>query len=140
MNNKHKNKIEKDYYYRNKERICKQRMESYYKNHEQNLQRMRDYRKSRKEKLALKQREYNKNEKQTVLDAYGGKCVHCGISDPEVLCIDHIDNNGAKHRKELVGKRIYRWLIDNDFPKGFQILCRNCNWKKLLAWKREMGK
>jgi len=33
------------------------------------------------------------------------------------------------HKKEI-GKRIYLWLLKNNFPKGFQILCFGCNIEK----------
>lgn len=47
------------------------------------------------------------------------------------LCIDHIDGGGNKHRAEIKGD-FYRWLIDNNFPPGFQTLCHNCNMAKGL--------
>mgnify|MGYP001599221854 CR=1 FL=1 len=67
--------------------------------------------------------------------AYGGKCNHCAISDIEVLDIDHIDNSGASDRKNnLHGYNLYRKLKKEGFPKeNFQLLCKNCNWKKHLA-------
>lgn len=63
------------------------------------------------------------------LKHYGGQCACCGETEPKFLGIDHIDNNGAAHRKEIgrSGKAIYYWLRDNNYPKGFQVLCHNCN-------------
>lgn len=60
-------------------------------------------------------------------------CAHCGFKDIRALCLDHINNDGAKHRKELIGKNaglgsaIYNILRKENFPKGFQVLCCNCN-------------
>jgi hypothetical protein len=70
--------------------------------------------------------------RQTVLSHYGNRCTCCGETTYEFLAIDHINNNGAKHRKEigLGGSRIYRWLKDNNYPDGFQVLCHNCNQAK----------
>lgn len=50
----------------------------------------------------------------------------------EFLTIDHIDGNGAEHRRTLKrgGITFYRWLINNGFPSGFQTLCYNCNCAK----------
>ena len=66
---------------------------------------------------------------------YGGnppRCACCVEYCIEFLTIDHINNDGAKHRKEW--KRygsIYEWLRAKKYPKGrFQILCMNCNWCK----------
>jgi hypothetical protein len=74
-----------------------------------------------------------------MIQEYGGKCNHCGIADVDVLDIDHINNNGAKHRKKgLYGYNLYRYLKKLGFPKDeYQLLCRNCNWKKELKRRRE---
>lgn len=61
-----------------------------------------------------------------VIEYYGGKCRCCGEKDYEFLCIDHIKGGGRKHR-DIVGANVDRWIIKNKFPKGFRILCHNCN-------------
>ena len=67
--------------------------------------------------------------KDEVFSAYGGyKCNCCGETIVEFLVIDHIDGGGTEHRKNVVGTGIYRWLRQNGFPEGFQVLCCNCNW------------
>ena len=71
--------------------------------------------------------------KDEVYARYGGySCTYCGENDKDVLTIDHINDDGNVHRKELNGSAhtIYQWLKDNDYPEGFQVLCRNHNWKK----------
>lgn len=71
-----------------------------------------------------------------VFAAYGGpSCACCGEAVFEFLTIDHIDNGGAKHRKELFGRRtggrmFYSWLKSQKFPPGYQVYCMNCNWGK----------
>jgi len=71
-----------------------------------------------------------------VLLAYGNVCACCGESHKEFLVIDHVDDNGAAHRRQLFGSQkgsgqaTYRWLQSNGFPPGFQTLCHNCNWAK----------
>lgn len=63
-----------------------------------------------------------------VLRAYGGKCACCHESTPEFLEMDHVQNNGAAHRREIGHTRLYAWLKANEFPQAaFQILCANCN-------------
>ena len=66
---------------------------------------------------------------QKVLNHYGTECACCGEVEPLFLTVDHMLNDGNKHRKEDPAGRtnIYRWLIRNGFPSGFQILCINCN-------------
>jgi hypothetical protein len=67
----------------------------------------------------------------SAIEAYGGyRCQWCGIDEPLVLCIDHVENNGKAHREEMNsvgGHRFYKWLRDNAYPPGFQVLCMNCN-------------
>lgn len=65
--------------------------------------------------------------KLKVFNHYGMSCARCGNYDFRVLCIDHVNGNGGKHRKELKATSIYPWLIRNGFPEGFQTLCANCN-------------
>jgi len=67
-------------------------------------------------------------------------CNCCGIkSHVEFLAIDHIagrrkmdtepELKKLKYTSELKGGLV-DWIIKNNFPKGFQILCNNCNLAK----------
>lgn len=63
-----------------------------------------------------------------VLEAYGRACECCGESNDEFLCVDHVNGDGAKHRRQIGNESIYKWLKRNGFPKtGFRLLCWNCN-------------
>lgn len=76
-------------------------------------------------------RNRNAGYRQQILDAYGHICACCGEAEEEFLQIDHINNKGYEHRKNLNMRYIYYWLIKNNFPKdNFQVLCANCNWGK----------
>lgn len=68
-------------------------------------------------------------QRREVIEHYGGKCTCCGESIFEFLQLDHINNDGAAHRKQI-GKGMYGWVIRNGFPEGFQVLCTNCNLAK----------
>jgi len=70
--------------------------------------------------------------KDEVFNAYGGYiCVCCKDTEKAWLTIDHINNDGALHRRNMSsGSNTYRWLRDNNFPEGFQVLCMNCQWGK----------
>jgi hypothetical protein len=65
-------------------------------------------------------------------------CACCGEEEIKFLSIDHINGGGTKHRQELQkapgkpagGSVIYGWIVKNNFPEGFQILCHNCNQAK----------
>jgi hypothetical protein len=70
-----------------------------------------------------------------VLTHYGGtplKCQCCGESNIEFLTIDHINGGGNQQRKHIRSKNgktinFYKWLVDNNFPEGYRVLCYNCN-------------
>lgn len=59
-------------------------------------------------------------------------CNNCGEQNIDMLCIDHIKGGGNKHQKSLQsqGTNLYLWLVKNNYPKGFQVLCANCNMQK----------
>ena len=88
----------------------------------------------------MKHKEHLGNKRRKIISAYGGMCVCCGEDEAIFLTIDHIFNDGAKHRAELFGYnksriggvvKFYNFLIANNFPKDrFQILCYNCNCAK----------
>lgn len=95
---------------------------------------------SKKWRLANKER-YNHSQlllrkriRENVLRAYGGRnpsCKCCGESTFEFLALDHIDGNGNKDRKlHGTGTQLYSYLVKNNFPKIYQILCHNCNLAK----------
>lgn len=61
-------------------------------------------------------------------DKYGGAiCGCCKESNPKFLTIDHIESDGAAHRKEIGRGSLYRWLKRHNYPPGFRVLCFNCN-------------
>jgi len=65
------------------------------------------------------------------------QCACCGISGLDFLTIDHVGGGGAAHRKSIgflgQGGKFYRWLVKNDFPPGYQVLCYNCNLSRRFA-------
>lgn len=107
------------------------------------------YQENREHQLALKKKWQSDNKEKVIeirkkttfkiktetLIKYGGKCKCCGENEIKFLAIDHINNDGAKQRKELKETRgatgsFYYWLKKNNYPKGYQVLCHNCNMAK----------
>jgi hypothetical protein len=98
--------------------------------------------KNNKDIAHIYNRQYRDKIKFEVMNHYSnGKlcCVNCGIDVYPILTIDHINNDGAKHRLEVGGGKrkaspsaMYAWLKRNNYPKGFQVLCQNCNFFKDL--------
>lgn len=60
-------------------------------------------------------------------DTYACNC--CGEGEYAFLTIDHVNGNGAQHRR-VIGTssgQLYGWLEKHKHPAGFQVLCYNCN-------------
>jgi hypothetical protein len=115
-----------------REKILNSQNKSYYKNHEKNCICSR-----------IQSRERRKKAKKLIISHYSnGKncCEICGITDIEVLTLDHINGGGRKHKEKIGGSSyLYRNLINNNFPEGYRILCMNCNFKEALRKKLFVG-
>jgi hypothetical protein len=60
--------------------------------------------------------------------AYGGAaCACCGETEECFLSLDHVNDNGGQHRKEIGAANLYVWLERHHYPPGFRVLCMNCN-------------
>ena len=91
------------------------------------------YKRRNSERIKEKQTLYRKQRRLDILIHYGGdppKCDCCGETILEFLCLDHRNGGGNKHRKALgvpSGAVVYQWVKNHGFPKGFRVLCYNCN-------------
>jgi len=93
------------------------------------------------------QRNYMQKLKEAVINHYSPNHVcqwkGCTWTDSDALSVDHINNDGAEHFRKLGkgrhfgGRQFYLWLIRNNFPKGFQILCMNHQWLKRAEYYRK---
>ena len=83
-----------------------------------------------KECIFKKRKEERQSRKALILQHYGKTCACCGEDRLEFLTLDHVNNDGKKHREELGGSSgaIYNWIIKNNFPQEpkLQVLCWNC--------------
>lgn len=92
--------------------------------------------------------EYRFRLKLEAIDHYSAgtrSCAICGYAgDVDALQLDHIEDNGAAHRKELgvagrstgAGTTMYERLRALGWMPGLQVLCANCNTIKALRVKR----
>lgn len=97
-----------------------------------------------KARRAMRARQRNAEIKEKVIGRYGGACVKCDETDIDMLCIDHIEGGGTKHRislspsdKPVSSRQFYNWLVKNRYPEGFRVLCHNHNIKEYLTNLRE---
>lgn len=107
-----------------------------------NANKRRSHHNTKHTEHAAKVREIYKRQREKiraeVFAAYGGyECACCLETNPLFLTIDHVNNDGAEHRREIwqksrngSGSALYAWLKKQDFPPGFQVLCFNCNCAK----------
>lgn len=79
---------------------------------------------------------WRKQLKIDTLNAYGGcKCVCCGETEIDFLCLDHINNNGKQDREIYGGgTSFYTRLKSKGFPQemNLQVMCYNCNNSKKI--------
>ncbi len=99
----------------------------------------KEWKDSKKDDLHKSRVDYHAKKKEEVFKEYGGCCDLCGEDDIDVLTIDHINGNGAQHRKEVPASRITKWLKDNGYPHGYRVLCFNCNFKSHMYTIRGRG-
>lgn len=110
-------------------------------------ERRKKYEKANPEKIKAWSRKTNRNIRLFTIQLLGGKCVRCGNTDIRVLQVDHINGDGAKHRKEFNNKHsvlravILKELKSNliEAKKRYQLLCANCNWIKVWEKKEYLG-
>ncbi|WP_428323671.1 hypothetical protein [Nitrosopumilus sp.] len=100
----------------------------YQENRERILELMKKYRNDPNSPLSKRERSF----KHRVIFYYSDgtmKCKCCEESLFEGLTIDHINGDGKKHRETGCGhgQALYQWLVKNDYPEGFQVLCGTCN-------------
>lgn len=88
-------------------------------------------------------KKYGQVRKVIIMEHYGGTiCNCCGEKELKMLCLDHINNDGNVHREQIkgpnfktgtrTGSLMYNWIIKNNYPPLFQVLCFNCNMAKHL--------
>ena len=103
-----------------------------------NLKWQEYYKKHKERRKEIMKAYYRRNKDKylnPIFEHYGQKCVCCGETGREFLNIDHVNNDGKKHKKSLKGNistAVARDVVRLGFPDKFQILCWNCNYAKAL--------
>jgi hypothetical protein len=120
---------------RDRDHYLQQRRASYQRNRDVLRAKNRRYYQQHKDRLAPARRQRMRESRRTLrletLTAYGNACACCGETEEAWLLMDHINGDGAEHRRQIGGGSVlYRWLRDHDFPEGFQVLCANCSMAK----------
>jgi len=103
-----------------------------YKDAEKEKEKHKRYYYRHRDRLLEDQKQFRINRRLRVLKYYSlnpekPECECCKEDKYEFLGIDHKEGGGVKHRKSLSSPNIDRWLIKNNFPLGYRVLCHNCN-------------
>ena len=127
-----KNAAQARYRKKNKDKLNKEKREFYHKNKQGIQAQQSEYRKKNKERIyaynAKWQREQRAKFREAAVTGYGHKCICCGVSETVFLEIHHPEGNGKVDRKEKGGSLyFYRWLVENNFPQGYELVCANCH-------------
>lgn len=63
----------------------------------------------------------------------GNKCYQCGNNESQVLCVDHVNDDGQSERASGMSPvKLWNKIIKDDLDGRYQLLCFNCNLKKSL--------
>ena len=122
------------YYTLHQEKLNEQAMKRYWKNRTRRLELAKIWYNENKKYILNRNKELGRIRKNTVFSYYSKKIIKCNCcqeDDINFLTMDHI--NGRKqhnHNRTFSGDKLYKWLIENGYPSGFQVLCMNCNWAK----------
>lgn len=153
--NNHQKNVEyrREWYRKNRIQQIEQRKKYHQEHRDEMIQKSKKYYEKNKESIKLKNREYRiknadilkpkkrkrakelqQEQKLVVFEYYSNgkiECECCHESNIGFLSLDHIHGGGGKHRK-AINSNTYKWIINHNFPTGYQILCMNCNWGRRI--------
>ncbi len=84
----------------------------------------------KRNKLKKNRKKYNENKRRLVINSLGGECYCCGDKEFHRLTIDHVNNDGAEHRKKLGGDliKMLNDIIRQNYPRDkYRVACITCN-------------
>ena len=71
------------------------------------------------------QKRFQRKLRHDAIKHYGGKCECCGEKRIEFLSISNVLGKKILNKKNNI--QIGYWLKKHKYPKGFIVLCHNCN-------------
>lgn len=92
-------------------------------------QRAKEWYASNRERAIATRIEFARKLRDRAVVAAGGyMCACCGELRKSMLDIDHINNDGYRHRQKVGSSAWYHDVVEN--PSKYQVLCCNCNQSK----------
>lgn len=138
----HKNhpEYQKNYWIKNKDRMTEQRM----KRHDEILAYLKKYHESHKTEQNKNSQDYYQKNKMLCLNYYSNEkieCKECKENEIAFMIIDHIKpRKEYGHTRKTSSSQLYRNLVHEGFPSGYQVLCYNCNMVKEQERRRKETK
>ena len=97
------------------------------------LKRLKGYYYANKSKIVKTMKEHRIKIKTAAIAILGDKCACPGCNETNIkfLTIDHVHNNGARHRKQIgnSSNKLHQWIVDSPHraTRVLRLLCWNCN-------------
>ena len=129
----------KQYYLQNRIHIRKYQKQRYDKIGKDRVlwkkrnQQYKKYYTKNKTRMKKQVAENNRKTKELVLNYYSkGKmcCGCCGEKIRQFLSLDHMNGKTKEEKTRRSNSLVFYKLKKNGFPKGYQVLCLNCNMGK----------
>lgn len=117
----------------NRDKHCESQKRVYHRDLEYSRQKNKESYLRNAEKRKHEAKLYRAEKKRLVIEHYSNndpKCACCGTRFFDFLTLDHINGGGREHRRQFKSPgshTIHAWIVKNNFPSGFRILCYNCN-------------
>lgn len=116
------------------EKHLKAQREYYWRHRDERIAYTQDFYRKNARRLSRKNAAFKGHVRRTVRAYLGNKCVCCGETEQEFLSVDHVRNNGAKHRREK-GREAWMWEVwkaikDKRIVTEYALMCFNCNFSK----------
>lgn len=131
---------------KNPSEALKRQREYYAKNRAKRREWNRDWIAKNRDRYNASKFIYRDKLKREAIEIYSNgrnECAICGENDIDVLCLDHINDDGAEHRRKIKisgrstsGTSTHAALKREGWPGGIQVLCANCNLKKQVERSR----
>ena len=134
-------------YLADREARIKQARDLYQKNRSARLSQKADRYREHRNDITLHRREawksnpriretrnkYHDERRRLCYEKLGNKCL-CGNTDPQLLCVDHVRDDGQGERANgLSHIKLWNTIIRNGPEGRYQLLCFNCNLKKSIC-------
>lgn len=123
---------------KNREHLRVYKKEWHHKTKDKRAAYLKEYYLKNRGRICKKNSENSKKRRLEILSMLGNSCVKCGYSDDyRALQIDHVYGNGYIERREMTHSWSYKFWKKalTERRSEYQLLCANCNWIKKVENK-----